>query len=137
MNKKEEISNRMEAIKHSSAGIYEEGFIEFLEEAIEAEKRRRFRVAVSNYYKALTEMCSYIIITQLQRQPTNHKEVFLFLKASFPEMSRMVDPLFDIYRRSYYSENNEEDCRKIKDGIKKIAQSKGISEKIRKAAEKI
>lgn len=43
------------------AEIYEEGFEEFLDEGIDAESKKHYRAAASNYYKAITEICSYLI----------------------------------------------------------------------------
>jgi len=116
---------------------YENGFEEFISEAISSENRKKYRVAISNYYKALTELISYLIVKELEKTPKSHTEIFLFLKASFPEINEIVDPLFEIYQKTYTVPGTKEDCEVIKNGIKRINEIKGFSDKIRKNIEKI
>lgn len=97
-------------------------FTDFLEEGLSAEERGRYSPAVSNYYKALTVLCSFLIINKLRKTPKNHNEIFLFLRISFPEIHEVVDSVFSVYTSSYDNLLNQEDCSKIKNAIKKIAQ---------------
>lgn len=76
-------------------------FAEFLEEGISAESKARYGPAVSNYYKALSILCSHLIISKLRKTPKNHAEIFLFLKVSFPEVYEIVDAVFTLYTDSY------------------------------------
>ena len=117
--------------------IYEEGFEEFIEEALSAEKNEHYRTAASNYYKAISEMCSFLIKNKTGKNPNNHSEIFLFLKVNFPDLYEVINPAFEIYTKAYDSAIKSEDCNVIKEVIKKIANRKEISEKIRKSAEKI
>jgi len=116
---------------------YEEGFIEFLEEGINSENREKYRVAVSNYYKALVELCNFIICTKLDKYPANHSEIFLFLKTYFPGLYKIVDSLFDIYTNSYDEPMRKEDCTKIKNGIKEVTKISRIEGKIKESINKI
>ncbi len=61
-------------------------FADFLEEAVSSESRIKYGLAVSNYYKALTTLCSFLIKNKLRKTPKNHSEIFLFLRVSFPEV---------------------------------------------------
>ena len=119
------------------ADIYEDGFKEFLEEGIDAEKKERFRAAASNYYKALTELCSFLIENKTGKNPNNHSEIFLFLKVNFPEIDEIIKPAFEVYTQSYDSTIDKEGCDLIKDVIKKVIAKQEFSEEIRKTAEKI
>ena len=61
-------------------------FEDFLNEGLSAESNKRYGPAVSNHYKALSSICSYIIMNKVGKSPKNHSEIFLFLKISFPEV---------------------------------------------------
>lgn len=112
-------------------------FQDFLEEAINSESRGKYGPAVSNYYKALTAICSYLITEKLRKTPNSHKEIFLFLKVSFPEIYKTVDGVFTIYTNSYDHLMKNEDCGKIKNAIKEIAGISGIEEEFKEDLKKI
>src|SRR3989344_8608882 len=101
-------------------------FNDFLEEAISSESKGKYGPAVSNYYKSLTTLCSYLIINKLRKTPKNHTEIFLFLKISFPEIHGILDGTFTIYTDSYNHLMKKEDCYKIKNAIKEVAKLGGI-----------
>lgn len=117
--------------------IYEEGFIEFIEEGLFAEKRKHYRTAASNYYKATTELCNHLIFKRTGKIPSNHSEIFLFLKINFPEIHAILEPAFDVYTRAYDSTIEQEELNVIKNVIKQIVSTKTVSENIRNSAEKI
>ena len=123
-------------INNMASEDYESGFREFLESAIEEENKGRYRVAISNYYKALTELCSYLILSKLEKTPKSHNEIFLFLRASFPKIYGAVDNAFSIYKKTYTLPGDKESCEAIKHAIKQISEteefSKGIKEDIGK-----
>ena len=112
-------------------------FIEFLEEAISSESKNKFNPAVSNYYKALTTLCSHLISTKLGKKPNNHAEIFLFLKISFPEIYTIVNSVFTTYTDSYDSLMKKEDCEAIKNAIKEIIKISGIEEEFREYLKKL
>ena len=112
-------------------------FAEFLEEGISAESKVPDTVAVSNYYKALSILCSHLIISKLRKTPKNHTEIFLFLKVSFPEVYEIVDAVFTLYTDSYSHIMNKEDCAKLKDAIHKIARHGGIEKEFEAYLKKI
>lgn len=112
-------------------------FKEFLEEGVSAENRDHFGAAISNYYKALTVMCSYIIVDRLGKTPKNHTEIFLFLKVSFPDIHAIVDEVFKTYTDSYNSLMKKEDCLKIKNAIKETAKIGNIEKEFAEDLKKI
>jgi len=112
-------------------------FTDFLEEGISAEEKNRFGPAVSNYYKALTVLCSFLIVNKLGKSPKNHQEIFLFLKVSFPDVYSIVDNVFSVYTASYDHLMSKEDCSKIKNAIQKTAQLGQIEEKFAEDLKKI
>ena len=112
-------------------------FNEFLEEGLSAEGKGRYSPAVSNYYKSLTVLCSFIIINKLRRSPKNHNEIFLFLRVSFPEIHEVVDSVFRVYTASYDHLMSQEDCLKIKNAIKKVAQLSKLEKEFAEDLKKI
>ena len=112
-------------------------FKEFLEEAVSSESKSKYGPAVSNYYKSLTTLCSYLIMNKLRKSPKNHAEVFLFLKTSFPEIYKIVDAVFTIYTSSYDHLMKKEDCTRIKNAIKETAKLGGIEKEFKEDLEKI
>lgn len=112
-------------------------FTDFLEEGISSEYKLRYSPAVSNYYKALTTLCSYLIKSKLRKTPKNHSEIFLFLKISFPDIYVLVDSVFTIYTDSYEHLMKKEDCEKIKYAIKQIAKISGIEKEFAETLKKI
>jgi len=97
-------------------------FSDFIAEGVSAEEKKRYGPAVSNYYKALTFLCSYLIKERLGKYPGNHTEIFLFLRVSFPQIYEVVDGVFSIYRESYDHLMIKIDSERIKDAIKKVSQ---------------
>jgi len=116
---------------------YKQIFNEFLEEAISSEFRRRYGPAVSNYYKALTALCSYLITTKLRKAPKSHTEIFLFLRVSFPDIYEIADGVFTVYTNSYDHLMKQEDCSRIKDAIRQITHIGGIEEEFKEYLKKI
>lgn len=112
-------------------------FNDFLEEGLSAEERGRYGPAVSNYYKALTVFCSFLIVNKLRKIPKNHNEIFLFLKVSFPEIHQVVDSVFSIYTSSYDNIMEKEDCTGIKNAIKEVAKLGNIEEEFAEDLKKI
>lgn len=116
---------------------YKQIFKDFLEEAISSESKGKYGPAVSNYYKSLSTLCSYLIINKLRKTPKNHAEIFLFLKASFPEIYEIIDNIFTIYTYSYNHIMKKEDCYKIKNAIKEVAKLGGIEKEFEKDLKEI
>ena len=86
---------------------------------------------VSNYYKALSILCSHLIISKLRKTPKNHTEIFLFLKVSFPEVYEIVDAVFTLCR-FIFPYNEQGGLRKTqKDAIHKIAGHGGIEKNLK------
>jgi hypothetical protein len=112
-------------------------FADFLEEGINSESRSKFGPAVSNYYKALTTMCSFLIKNKLRKTPKNHSEIFLFLRVSFPDIYSIVDSVFTVYTNSYDHIMKKEDCDKIKNAIKEIAKLGRIEKEFEYSLKKI
>ncbi len=118
-------------------GEHKQIFKEFLEEGISSESKERYGPAVSNYYKVLTILCSYLITEKLRKAPKNHTEIFLFLRVSFPDVHKIVDGVFTTYTDSYDHIMNKKDCDEVKYAIKEIAETSGIEKEFEEDLKKI
>lgn len=76
-------------------------FKEFFEWAERAYKEKSYTVAVSNYYKALAELCDYFLLKTTGFNPSNHSERFRLLHRNIPTLYKIADELFKFYRKTY------------------------------------
>lgn len=116
---------------------YKKLFNEFLEGAIDEESKGRYNSAVSNYYKALTTLCSLIIYRKNRKTSNSHQEVDLFMITLFPEIRKSIDGLYKTYTGTYQTLKKKSDCMDIKNGIKKVIRMAGIEEEFKETLEKI
>lgn len=116
---------------------YKKLFDEFLDGALNEEKNKRYNSAVSNYYKALSTVCSLIIYRKNRKISNSHQEVDLFLLTLFPDIRKNIDGLYKTYTGSYQTLKNKKDCIEIKDGIKKVIRMAGIEKEFEESIKKI
>ena len=102
---------------------------EFLESANDNEVKKRYNVAVSDYFKAIVIYCDAIIYEQRKMLPKNHSERFDILKNYFPELYSLISPLFRHYTDSYNNKLSQKDVEVMK---KNAAKIKGIAESFKK-----
>lgn len=117
--------------------IYKRLFNEFLEGALNEESKSRYNSAISNYYKALSTLCSFLIFRKNRKTPNSHQEVDMFMSVLFPEIRKNIDGLYKTYTGTYQSLKNKEDCCEIKNGIKKVIKSAGIEKEFEETLGKI
>ena len=117
--------------------IYKKIFDEFLSSAIEEEAKSRYNAAISNYYKALSTICSLIIFRKNRKTAKSHQEVDMFMSFLFPDIRKKIDGLYKTYTGTYQTLKNKEDCTNIKNGIKEVIASAGFEEEFKAALEKI
>lgn len=113
------------------------GFEERIEGAISEEKNKRYRNAVELYYKAMVHLIDYLLFR-------HHELVITTLKQRLEETNKLdkeVTFLFreahGLYRGTYRFEKNIQDCKKLKNGIKAMAQLSGTKEAMQKGLKKI
>ncbi len=112
-------------------------FKEFLEGGLDEENKNRYNSAVSNYYKALTTLCSLIIYKENRKTSNSHQEVDIFLSVLFPEIREAIDGLYKNYTGSYQTLKTKEDCKEIKNGIKTVAKMAGIEKEFKENLERL
>lgn len=116
---------------------YKKLFKEFLDGALDEEKKARYNSAISNYYKALSTLCSLIIYRKNRKASNSHQEVDLFMSLLFPNIRKAVSGLYKTYTGTYQTLKKKEDCSEIKNGIKKVIRMAGIGEEFKEALSKI
>jgi|GEM_PF-2924767 len=112
-------------------------FSEFLEGAIDEESKKRYNSSISNYYKALTTLCSLIIYRKNRKISNSHQEVDMFMSILFPDIRKNIDGLYKTYTGTYQSLKKHLDCKEIKNGIKKVIQMAGLEEEFKNYLEKL
>ena len=116
---------------------YKKLFNEFLDGAINEESEGRYNSAISNYYKALTTLCSLIIYRKNRKTANSHQEVDMFMSILFPDIRKKIDGLYKTYTGAYQALKKKEDCGDIKNGIKTVIRLAGIEKEFSEALEKI
>lgn len=116
---------------------YKALFNEFLDGAINEEINKRYNSAISNYYKALTTLCSLIIYRRNKKISNSHQEVDMFMSILFPDIRQNIDGLYKTYTGTYQTLKNKSDCEVIKNGIKTVVKLSRIEEEFKESLKKI
>ena len=117
--------------------IYKKLFSQFLSGAIDEESKGRYNSAISNYYKALSTLCSLIIYRKNRKMSSSHQEVDLFMGILFPDIRKQIDGLYKTYTGTYQTIKKKLDCLEIKNGIKTVIRMAGLEKEFKEALEKI
>jgi hypothetical protein len=113
------------------------GFKEFLEGGLDEEAKGRFRLAVTAYFKAITQLCDLVVLNKMGYAPRTHEERFRTLEKVLPEMYSVVDELFFLYRKTYSAPLDKDSCRVIRNGIKKLVSYAKLGEEFEAFLEKL
>ncbi len=74
---------------------------EFLESGEDNLNKKRYNVAVSDFFKAIVILSDYLIYQEIKRMPKNHNDRFSLLEMYFKEIYVRVSELFKVYIKSY------------------------------------
>ena len=91
-----------------------ENAFEFIASSEDNVKKQRWNAAVSDFFKAISNFCDYLIYTEMRVFPKNHNERFDLLKKYFIDVHRKVFELFQIYRNSYNLRLKREDAESVR-----------------------
>ncbi len=80
---------------------------EYLEIADYSFSKSKFNSAVILYYKALVEICDFVLLQKTKRVGANHTERFELLQQHAPQLYEIASKLFRFYRDSYNKEISE------------------------------
>lgn len=87
---------------------------EFIESAEDSLKKERFNASVSDFFKAITVLCDYLIYQEIKTFPKNHNERFNLLNIHFNEIYKKIIELFKKYRESYNLRLSKEDALNLR-----------------------
>lgn len=114
-----------------------DGFKEFLEGGVDEENKGRYKLAVTAYFKAITQISDLIISRKRGFSPSNHTERFRILEREFPLIYVSVDNIFKTYQDTYSIPLSRESCRLVKNEIKNIIKNGNLIEEFKEALSKI
>lgn len=104
-----------------------ENALEFLESGEDNLKKNRWNAAVSDFFKAISNFCDYMLYKKIRVFPKNHNERFQLLEKYFKEIYNKIIELFKKYRESYNLRLKKEDALELKlfaYELKKLAEDK-------------
>ncbi len=86
---------------------------EFLKSGEENLAKKRYNVAVSDFFKAIVILCDYLIYSEMKIMPKNQNHRFSLLEKYFKEIYIKVSELFKKYTESYNLRLGKEDAIKL------------------------
>ena len=113
------------------------GFHEFFCGGIDEEGKERFKLAVTAYFKAITQLCDLLILRKRGFAPTSHSERFRVLERTFPAIYRSVDTIFKTYQDTYQIPITKESCSVVKNEIRQIIHNGSLAEDFKEALAKL
>lgn len=114
-----------------------EGFKEFFEGGLDEESKGRYKLAVTAYFKAITQICDLILLRKKGYAPSSHNERFRILEQELPQIYASVDSIFKTYQNTYSIPITKESCSIIKNEIKNIIKYGKIETEFEQALSKI
>lgn len=112
-------------------------FNERIEGAVSEEKQNRCTNAVELYYKAMVHLIDYLLLTKHDIIINNLKHRLDEVDKLDKEISALYREAHILYRGTYKSIKNMQDCKKIKNDIKTIAVLSGLKETLQESIKKI
>ncbi len=95
---------------------------EYLSSARLLESHGKLNAAIVMYYKTMCSLADTLIFKKIGRFPTNHTERFQILKGGWPEVYRILDKNFPLYKETYFSSLGKEALEVIKNDFEKIVR---------------
>ena len=87
---------------------------EFLDAGNDNLVKKRFNVAVSDFFKCIVNIIDYMLYKEARILPKSHSSRFSLLEKNFPDIFREIEELFEIYRNSYNLRLGNVDAAKVK-----------------------
>lgn len=117
--------------------LLKDGFKEFFEGGLDEENKGRFKLAVTAYFKAITQICDLAILRKKGYAPSNHTERFRLLETDNPIIYTSVDRIFKTYQDTYSKPISKESCIIIKNEIKNIIRNAGLEKEFKEALSRL
>ena len=90
-----------------------------------AEKLGMNSESASNYFKSLSAVNDYLL-EKINLYASDHTERFKLLKENYPDIYKITDKLFAVYRRTYTNELSEEELKRMKKQIEEVFKNAGV-----------
>ena len=74
------------------------------------------------YFKALFAALDCIILKKEGKVPNDHEERFRVLEQKFPYLYGVLDSIFRIYRATYRTVIQKDDCEKVRKNVREIIE---------------
>ena len=93
--------------------------------AMIAEKMKMYSESISNYFKSLSAI-NDLMLARINLNAKDHSKRFLLLKRNFPELYKITDKMFLVYRRTYTNELNKEEVEILRKNVAKTFENAGV-----------
>ena len=117
--------------------VLKDGFSEFFEGALEEESKGRLKLAVTAYFKAITQLCDLMLLRKRGYAPSSHTERFRLLEKEFLPVYLSVDRIFKTYQDTYSQPITKESCTIIKNELKNIIKNGNLAEEFKETLSRI
>ncbi|HZX45495.1 MAG TPA: hypothetical protein VFF28_07490 [Candidatus Nanoarchaeia archaeon] len=114
-----------------------DGFFEFLDGGLDEEIKQRYKLAVTAYFKAITQICDLIVLRKRGYCPSSHTDRFRILETHFPKIYLSVDSIFMTYQDTYSIPISKGSCEIVKNEIKKIIRDGGLAEEFKESLSRL
>lgn len=74
------------------------------------------------YFKCLFVLLDYVLFKNLRKTPKDHTERFRLLESNFPELYKIVDKYFPIYRNTYSLSIEKDDCEEVRKNVTELIE---------------
>ena len=101
---------------------------EFVDSGEDNINKERWNASVSDFFKAISNFCDFIIYKEIKIITKNHNERFDLLRKYFKEIHIEVTRLFKIYRASYNLRLKKEDAGAVQNYAYELKKSVGDKE---------
>lgn len=78
------------------------------------------------YFKVLFGIFDYLILIKKGKIPKNHDERFRVLESSFPDLYKILDKYYPVYRKTYSFVIDKETCEVIKENVERVIKEQKI-----------
>ena len=113
-----------------------EGILEFVEGGRDEEEKKRYRLAVTAYFKAMVSVCDLFLFKKTKKLPTNHTVRFELMQRHSKDAYEILSRLFKTYRESYTKSLDSNACKRLREGVGRIAKITKLDEELKVALKK-
>ena len=95
---------------------------EYMNNALEAEKKQQFNTSVTLFFKTLSALADLFILKKEGHIPSSHSNRFRILETKYPNIYKILDNDFPFYQDSYKSKLDKETSNLLKEDVNKLSK---------------